>query len=108
VLGQNRRAHPLGKQPLGDVRLEISVRAGLLEKQMLLVAQALAGRAIEDPALLPFIEMLEPFEQEDGARGNTHQQRPRIVEPREREEAIFSARMGIATANTMIATLEAL
>ena len=68
VLGRPRNA--LGEHPMRRFGREIGVRSGLLVEQMLLVAQALAGRAIEDPVLLPFVEMLEALEQQDDPRGD--------------------------------------
>jgi hypothetical protein len=54
---------------------------------MLLVAQALAGRPIEDPVLLPLVQHLEPFEQNDDACGRPHQEGSRLLEAR--DKAIF-------------------
>jgi hypothetical protein len=64
-----------------------SVRTGLLGEEMLLVAQALAGGAIEDPVLLPFVQHLEPFEQHDHAGGGAHEEGSRLFEPG--NEAVF-------------------
>jgi hypothetical protein len=51
---------------------------------MLLVAQALASGAIEDPVLLPFVEMEQSLDEQDRASGDADKKSPRIVEPRDR------------------------
>jgi hypothetical protein len=44
--------------PMCVLWLQLGVRPGLIEEEMLLVAQAFAGRAIEDPVLLPLVDLL--------------------------------------------------
>src|SRR6185437_4161368 len=72
VFGRGERADVLGENAMRLLRRKLGVRTGLLVVEMLLVAQALAGRAVEDPVLLPFVELLHALEQEDDARGDDH------------------------------------
>ena len=83
MLGHDQAADPLGEQPLRRVGLKARVRAGSLGEEMLLVAQALAGGAVEDPVLLPLVQDLEAFEQHDGAGGSADQEGRRLMETRD-------------------------
>jgi DNA repair exonuclease SbcCD ATPase subunit len=65
VLDHDQTAGPLGKNALRSLRLETGIRAGVLGEEMLLVAQAFAGGAIEDPVLLPFVQNLKSLQQHD-------------------------------------------
>jgi hypothetical protein len=51
MLGHDQAAGPLGEQPVRRLGLEAGIGAGLLGEEVLLVTQAFASGAIEDPVL---------------------------------------------------------
>jgi hypothetical protein len=104
VLGHHQAASTLGKNALRLLGLEIGVGACALGEEVLLVTQALAGRAVEDPVLLPLLRCWSPSSRRIApAAMPTSKARVSCSTPGMKP---YSAKIGREIASTMIAIFE--